>query len=166
LIGRAFGLTPADAEFEPLRQEFFNEYESALCRETVLFPQMEEALRALDSGGVRWGIVTNKIARFTDPLVRALQLEQRVACVVSGDTTPHTKPHPAPLLHAVAAAGIGAAETVYVGDDLRDIQAGKAAQMRTIAAAYGYLGNGIPVDQWGADHIIYRPDDIVGIVMS
>jgi phosphoglycolate phosphatase len=166
LIGRAFGVTPADAEFEPLRQEFFNEYESALCRETVLFPQMEEALRALDSGGVRWGIVTNKIARFTDPLVRALQLEQRVACVVSGDTTPHTKPHPAPLLHAVAAAGIGAAETVYVGDDLRDIQAGKAAQMRTIAAAYGYLGNGIPVDQWGADHIIYRPDDIVGIVMS
>jgi phosphoglycolate phosphatase len=166
LIGQAFGVTPADAGFESLRQEFFKEYESALCRETTLFPQMEEALRALDSGGVRWGIVTNKIARFTDPLVRALQLEQRVACVVSGDTTPHTKPHPAPLLHAVAAAGISAAETVYVGDDLRDIQAGKAAEMRTIAAAYGYLGDGIPVDQWGADHIIYRPDEIVGIVMS
>jgi 2-phosphoglycolate phosphatase len=165
LIGRAFGIRPDDTDYETLRQEFFSEYESALCRDTALFPQMEETLQTIESHGIRWGIVTNKIARFTDPLVRALNLSERTACVVSGDTTPHAKPHPAPLLHAAACAGVPVDESVYVGDDLRDIQAGRAAGVGTVAAAYGYLGDGAPVEAWGADHIIRHPEELLAIVV-
>lgn len=164
LIGRAFGLTPADAGYEDLRQEFFREYESALCRDTRLFPAMPQTLAALEQADIRWGIVTNKLARFTDPLVQALGLAGRAACIVSGDTTAHAKPHPAPLLHAAQAAGLDSAVSIYVGDDLRDVQAGRAAGMRTVAAAYGYLGDGTPVEQWGADHVIHRPDDLLPLV--
>jgi N-acetyl-D-muramate 6-phosphate phosphatase len=164
LIGRAFGLTPADAGYETLRQEFFSEYESALCDDSVLFPTMAETLAALEADDIRWGIVTNKIARFTDPLVRALGLAQRAACVVSGDTTAYTKPHPAPLLHALRQAGRNAPEALYVGDDLRDVQAGRAAGMRTIAAAYGYLGNETPIEHWGADDVIARPTELLALL--
>ncbi len=166
LIGRAFGLAPGDAGFEDLRQEFFREYESALCRESALFPLMPETLAGIEAAGLRWGIVTNKIARFTDPLVQALGLWQRAACVVSGDTTAHAKPHPAPLLHALAAAGVEAARAVYVGDDLRDVQAGRAAGLRTVAAAYGYLGDGMPIEDWGADRVISRPTDLLDFIRS
>jgi phosphoglycolate phosphatase len=164
LIGRAFGLTPADAGYEDMRQEFFREYESALCRDTRLFPAMPQTLAALEHADIRWGIVTNKMARFTDPLVQALGLAERAACIVSGDTTAHAKPHPAPLLHAAQVADIDIAVSIYVGDDLRDVQAGRAAGMRTVAAAYGYLGDGAPVEQWGADHVIHRPDDLLPLV--
>ena len=164
LIGRAFGRQPADPDYEPLRQEFFTQYESALAEQSALFPDMDETLQALERDGVQWGIVTNKIARFTDPLVRALGLHRRAACVVSGDTTPHPKPHPAPLEHALRLAGHGVAEAMYVGDDLRDVQAGRAAGMRTIAAAYGYLGEAVPVDQWGADHVIHRPSELLRLL--
>jgi phosphoglycolate phosphatase len=165
LIGRAFGVTPADDAFEALRQEFFREYEAALCADTTLFPAMASTLATLEARGVRWGIVTNKVARFTDPLVDALGLTARAACVVSGDTTPHAKPHPAPLLHALAEAGESAAHAVYVGDDLRDVQAGRAAQMRTVAAAYGYLGDGLALVDWGADHIIETPEALLPLVL-
>jgi phosphoglycolate phosphatase len=164
LIGRAFGLTPAEPDFEPLRQEFFREYESALCVESSLFPAMDDALQALEERGVRWGIVTNKIARFTDPLVRALGLWDRAAVVVSGDTAAKPKPDPAPLLHALAVTGALAPEALYVGDDLRDIQAGRAAGMRTVAVSYGYLGDGPHYEQWGADHIIHAPADLLPLL--
>jgi len=123
-----------------------------------------QTLAALEHADIRWGIVTNKIARFTDPLVQALGLAKRAACIVSGDTTAHAKPHPAPLLHAAQAAGLDIAVSIYVGDDLRDVQAGRAAGMRTVAAAYGYLGDGAPVEHWGADHVIHRPDDLLLLV--
>lgn len=164
LLGRAFGVTPAAAEFDELRQEFFQEYEGALCVESRLFPTMDEALAALESGGVRWGIVTNKIARFTEPLVRALGLERRAACVVSGDTTPRPKPDPAPLLHALAATGSSPDRAMYVGDDLRDIQSGRAAGMRTVAVSYGYLGDGPHYAAWGADHIIDSPGELLSLI--
>jgi phosphoglycolate phosphatase len=164
LIGRAFGLQPADPDYEPLRQEFFTQYESALAARSALFPDMDETLQALERDGVQWGIVTNKIARFTDPLVQALGLHRRAACVVSGDTTPHPKPHPAPIEHALQLAGRVVSEAIYVGDDLRDVQAGRAAGMRTIAAAYGYLGDAVPVDQWGADHVIHRPAELLRLL--
>jgi phosphoglycolate phosphatase len=166
LIGRAFGLNPGDVGFEDLRQEFYREYESALCSESVLFPAMEETLEAIERRGVRWGIVTNKIARFTDPLVQALGLAQRAACVVSGDTTAHAKPHPAPLWHAMRRVGTAIEESIYVGDDLRDVLAGRAAGVRTVAAAYGYLGDATPIEQWGADHIIYWPNELLPLVGS
>ena len=164
LIGRALGRGPGDAEFEALRQEFFRYYESALAVRSRLFDGMPAALAALEGDDIRWGIVTNKMARFTDPLVAALGLAQRAACVVSGDTTPHAKPHPAPLLHALAACGAEPHEAIYVGDDLRDIQAGRAAGMQTAAVRWGYLGDGVPIEQWGADHVIARPDELLGLV--
>jgi phosphoglycolate phosphatase len=164
LIGRAFGVTPAEPEYEPLRQEFFREYEGALCVDSRLFPAMDAALADMEAAGVRWGIVTNKIARFTEPLVRALGLSRRAACVVSGDTTARPKPDPAPLLHALAATATGAAAAMYVGDDLRDIQAGRAAGMRTVVASYGYLGDGPHYAAWGADHVIHSPAELFALV--
>jgi 2-phosphoglycolate phosphatase len=164
LLGRAFGVTPADPAFEALRQEFFRSYESALCVHSALFPHMDDALRQLEAAGVRWGIVTNKIARFTEPLVQALSLNRRAACVVSGDTTARAKPDPAPLLHALATTQTTAATALYVGDDLRDVQAGRAAGVRTVVASYGYLGDGPPIAEWGADHVIDSPAELMRLV--
>jgi len=166
MIRRAFGLTPEDAGYEALRQEFFTQYESALCVDTVLFPAMADTLAALEARSVRWGIVTNKSARFTTPLVRAMALDRRAACVVSGDTTPHTKPHPAPLLHALEATDTAAEAAIYVGDDRRDIEAGRAARMQTVAVTYGYLGDSGPIDQWGADHVIHGPAELLQLLRS
>jgi phosphoglycolate phosphatase len=164
LIGRALGVAPGAAQFEPLRQEFFALYEQALCVESRLFPGMDETLSALEARGVRWGIVTNKIARFTLPLVEQLGLTRRVACVVSGDTTAHAKPHPAPLLHALAACEVEPRGAAYVGDDRRDIESGRAAGVPTVVAAYGYLGDGGPIDDWGADHRIDSPADLLALI--
>lgn len=161
MIGRAFDKAPGDAGFEELRQEFFVEYESALCDGSALFPGMAEVLDTLDAAGVRWGVVTNKIARFTDPLVAALGLTPRAACIVSGDTTAYAKPHPAPLLHALHAGACDAARAIYVGDDLRDVQAARAADMRSVVAAYGYLGEGEPPHSWGADAVIDHPRELL-----
>jgi 2-phosphoglycolate phosphatase len=164
LLGRAFGASPGDATFTALREEFFVEYESALCVESALFPGIDIALTAFEEHGIKWGIVTNKIARFTDPLVRALGLEQRAACVVSGDTAARPKPDPAPLLHALAATATPVDSALYVGDDLRDVQAGQAAGMRTVAVSYGYLGEESSYTEWGADHIIDSPAQLVALV--
>lgn len=166
LLGRAFGVTPADPDFETLRQEFFREYEGALCVESTLFPTMDAALAELEAAGILWGIVTNKIARFTQPLVRSLGLDGRAACVVSGDTATRPKPDPAPLLYALAATRTGASAAVYVGDDLRDIQAGRAAGVRTVAASYGYLGDGPHYADWGADHVIHSPAELLSLVRA
>jgi N-acetyl-D-muramate 6-phosphate phosphatase len=164
LLGRAFQVRPGDPDFDTLREEFFREYESALCVDSSLFPAMDEALTELEALGVRWGIVTNKMARFTDPLVRSLGLDVRAACVVSGDTTARPKPDPAPLFHALQSTGTSPHAAIYVGDDLRDIQAGRAAGIRTVAVSYGYLGDGIPYEQWGADHIIHSPAELLRLV--
>ncbi|GIL07134.1 MAG: phosphoglycolate phosphatase, bacterial [Betaproteobacteria bacterium] len=163
LIGRAFGLAPGEPEYEPLRQEFFRYYEQALCVQSRLFPGMDETLDALEQQGRRWGIVTNKIARFTDPLVAALGLSERAACVVSGDTTAYTKPHPAPLLHALQVCGTAAARAVYVGDDLRDVQAGRAAGVITVVAGYGYMGDGSDGGGWGGDFVIAQPRELLDL---
>lgn len=157
MISKAFGITPADEGYEALRREFFDFYEQALCVHSRLFEGMDHTLEALELQGKRWGIVTNKIARFTDPLVHALGLTRRAACVVSGDTTAHAKPHPAPLLHALHTCRTEAARTIYVGDDVRDVQAGRAAGMRTVVAGYGYLGDGSDGSDWGGDYMIAHP---------
>jgi phosphoglycolate phosphatase len=164
LIGRAFGVAPTDADFEALREEFLRFYAEALCVHSRLFDGMDSTLGALDARGVRWGIVTNKVARFTDPLVEQLDLAKRVACVVSGDTTAHAKPHPAPLLHALERCNSPASAAIYVGDDLRDVQAGRAAGLGTVIAAYGYLGDSADIDSWGGDHVIHRPPDLLDLL--
>lgn len=127
---------------------------------TTLFPGIGALLDDLDARGVRWGIVTNKAMRFTAPLVEQLGLGARAACVVGGDTTPHAKPHPAPLLHAAEQLTLEPARIVYVGDDLRDIQAGSAAGMATVAAAYGYCGDGAAPMDWQAQHLVETTQEL------
>ena len=154
LIGGAFGIGPEHPDYPAMRDEFLANYEADLCIETTLFQGIDAVLDELDARGVRWGIVTNKVARLTEPLVALLGLDLRAGCVVSGDTTPHSKPHPAPLLHAARELDLAPERIVYVGDDLRDVQAGFAAGMVTVAAAYGYCGNDIPPTQWHAQHVV------------
>ncbi len=166
LVGRALGLAPGDDDYEAARQEFLDFYAQAICVHTRLFAGMAETLDRLEADGRRWGVVTNKATRFTDPLIEQLGLRRRAVCVVSGDTTPHTKPHPAPLLHALQVCDGVAARCVYVGDDLRDVQAGRAAQMRTVIAAYGYLGDEPQTDGWGADFSIDAPPALLAWLAS
>lgn len=164
MIGIALGVTPAEDDFLVLRDEFFARYEARMTQNTRPFEAVPALLEALDERGLRWGIVTNKAQRFTKPLVKALGLDTRAGAVVSGDTTPHAKPHPAPLLEAARQMGVAAQDCVYVGDDLRDVQAGHAAGMRTVAAAWGYLGVGEPVEAWGAMHVIRAPAELLNLL--
>jgi phosphoglycolate phosphatase len=152
LLRICLDLAPADADYEVARLEFLDHYEQALCVHSRVFAPLDAMLVDLDAAGIRWGIVTNKAARFTVPLVRALHLHERAACVVSGDTTPHAKPHPAPVLHALGATGIAPDLAVFIGDDRRDIAAGRAAGTQTAIAQYGYLDGETALASWGADH--------------
>lgn len=166
MLGIGFGIGPGHADYEPLRQEFFDEYESELMGESTLFDGVVTLLDTLEARGLAWGIVTNKIARFTRPLVGLLGLDARAGCVVCGDTTPHPKPHPAPLLEAARQLAAAPERCIYVGDDERDIQAARSAGMGAIAAGYGYLGSGAPPSAWGADHIIESPGALLALIAS
>jgi phosphoglycolate phosphatase len=162
MVGVAFGVKPGDSRFEELRDAFLARYESGLLEHTRPFEGVEALLAALEAAGLPWGIVTNKATRFTRPIVEGLGLAWRAAAVVCGDTTPHSKPHPAPLLHAAQAMGLPPQAVAYVGDDLRDAQAARAAGMRMVAAAWGYLGLGDPPAAWGADVVLEAPGDVLG----
>ncbi|WP_343640251.1 phosphoglycolate phosphatase [Roseateles sp.] len=157
MMGVAFGVSPAELAFAALRDEFFDRYEQRLLRETHPFEGVAAMLRALSDDGLSWGIVTNKSERFALPLAQGLGWTALAAAVVGGDTTAHSKPHPAPLLEAARRAGVSPSECVYVGDDARDILAGRAAGMPTVAVRWGYLGDGEPIDAWGADVVLDTP---------
>ena len=157
MVGTAFGVTPLDAEFEALKAEWFALYEPRLLRETRLFDEVTALLDALRARGLRLGIVTNKAERYARPVCHGLGLTGYVDVIVGGDTTPHRKPHPAPLLEAARRADVDPTACVYVGDDERDMQAGRAAGMRTVAAAWGYLGTATPISDWPADAVIDSP---------
>lgn len=163
LIGAAFGITPTDAAFEIMREEFLTNYEAAICKHSRLFDGIAELLHAIKTRQLPWGIVTNKVARFTEPLVPLLGLGQ-ADCVISGDTTPHSKPHPAPLLEAAKQLQIPPQECCYIGDDLRDIQAAHAADMFSIAAAWGYCGQTEP-KSWNADLLLDLPNDFLKFII-
>lgn len=152
-----FGLAPGDPGYAELQIRFLDFYADRLCADTRLFAGMADLLDRLEHLGIAWGIVTNKPQRFTLPLVAGLGLQDRAAAIVSGDSTPRPKPAPDSLLLACSLAGVTPAQTLYVGDDLRDIEAARAAGMRSVAAAYGYLGDGPAVADWGADRIIEEP---------
>ncbi|MFM1760010.1 MAG: hypothetical protein RLY75_1281 [Pseudomonadota bacterium] len=164
LISGAFGIDTDHPDFIPLRDEFFSNYEKALLVNSVIFDGVDHLLDQLDGAKLPWGIVTNKSERFTNPLTELMGLRQRAASTVSGDTTPHSKPHPEPILHAARLANIDPSKSVYVGDDIRDIVAGKAAGMKTIAAAYGYCGCEEPPEAWGADYLVYHPKELLQII--
>ncbi len=147
-------------EYEASRIQFLKDYEAAMNVDTKLFDGVPELLAQIKSAGMRWGIVTNKVTYLASPLVQALGLSEDCAALVCGDTTAHAKPHPLPLLHAAQIAGFGTDRCMYVGDDIRDIQAARAAGMPSIAAAYGYCGPDHPVETWQADHCAYSPQEM------
>jgi N-acetyl-D-muramate 6-phosphate phosphatase len=161
MVGVAFGAQPGDARFNDLREAFLARYEQRLLQETVVFASVLPVLDALDAATLRWGIVTNKVMRFTAPVVEGLGLHQRAAALIGGDSTAHAKPHPEPLLEAARRIGVNPQRCVYVGDDLRDVQAGRAAGMATVAAGWGYLGQGEAIERWGADAVIHQPEGLL-----
>ena len=162
LIGAAFDIAPGHALYDEMRTEFLANYAAAIADRTVLFDGINQLLEEITVRGLSWGIVTNKPALYTDALVPKIGL-QHAACVISGDTTAHAKPHPEPLFEAARQLQIAPQDCWYVGDDLRDIQAGKAAGMPTIAAAWGYCGHTEPTD-WLADIIATHPLDLVTLL--
>ncbi|HZM48583.1 MAG TPA: HAD-IA family hydrolase [Burkholderiales bacterium] len=160
LLGVGFGIAPEHADYRAMRAEFLEIYESNILRDTRLFPGTDELLEEIEARGIAWGIVTNKAERLARLLFDGLGLSERARCIVGGDTTGHLKPHPAPLYAACRATGFVPAGCIYVGDDKRDVDAGRAAGMRTAAAKWGYLNGGTP-EEWGADWLLEKPQDIL-----
>jgi phosphoglycolate phosphatase len=161
MLGEALGLSPQDAGYEDLRSTFYAHYETRLMEQTCIYAAVGPVLDALDRHGVPWGIVTNKASRFAEPSAQRLGLLPRTRALVCGDTTAHTKPHPEPLHEAARRLGLPSTACVYVGDDPRDIQAGRAAGMSTLAVAWGYLGPGAQPTDWGADAVLDHPDRLL-----
>ena len=157
MIGRAFGLRPGDAGYEGLRDEFHEIYAQRLMVLTAPFERVGVMLDALEARGLPWGVVTNKAMRMASPILEALGWAARARVLIGGDSTPYTKPHPAPLLEAADRLGAAPARCVYVGDDPRDMRAGRAAGMATLAAAWGYLGEDEPLQAWAHDHVLEEP---------
>jgi N-acetyl-D-muramate 6-phosphate phosphatase len=166
MLGVAFGANPQSPDYDALRDEFFDRYERRLNRQTVVFEGVPEVIRILNKKNILWGVVTNKAARFTNPLTSAMPLFATAKAIVSGDTTPHAKPHPAPLLEAARRLGVSPTQCVYIGDDERDVVAGNAAGMYTVAATYGYLGSKIDVSTWGAHDEINSPSELLQLLAS
>jgi N-acetyl-D-muramate 6-phosphate phosphatase len=164
LIGKGLGVSREDPGFEALRLDFLARYERAMVVETRLFDGMGDVLDRLEAAGIRWGVVSNKFERYVRPILQHLGLLQRAATAIGGDTTAFAKPHPEPLLHAARIAGVDPARSVYVGDDLRDIEAGRAAGMMTVAAAYGFCGDARPPHEWQADALIARPAELTALL--
>jgi N-acetyl-D-muramate 6-phosphate phosphatase len=160
LVHAAFGIKPDDAEYEALRETFLEYYAERVCEQTTLFPGIAELLAELQARAIAWGIVTNKATRFTERIVDALGLKPD--CVACGDTTPHLKPHPAPLLHAAHQIQVSPQNCFYLGDDLRDMKAAHAAGMRPIAVEWGYHHpeSGGP-GSWQAAAVIRHPMDLM-----
>lgn len=156
MLGVAFGITPEHPDFAAMREEFFRNYENCMTQRTYVFEGVAQLIQSLVDHELAWGVVTNKSMRFAAPLTRGMPLFKSARTVVGGDSTPHPKPHPAPLLEAARQVGVRPIECIYVGDDVRDVQAGRAAGMPTVAATYGYLGS-TDVSQWGADVQIGTP---------
>ncbi|XHS78065.1 phosphoglycolate phosphatase [Burkholderiaceae bacterium UC74_6] len=158
MLGAAFGIAPGHADFEPLKAEWFVEYEARLLRETFVFPAVAQLLEQFALREQCFGIVTNKAERYALPVCKGLGLAERAAVIIGGDSTPHRKPHPAPLLEAARRAGVVPEDCIYVGDDERDVIAGRAAGMLTVAVRWGYVDAGRPIEEWGADHLVETPE--------
>ena len=157
LIRFGFDMDPTETEFDGLRRSLLDVYQNNIARETRLFPGMLELIESLEQRDIPWGIVTNKPAWLTDPLMAELGFSERAHCIISGDTTAHAKPHPEPILHACRLLGIDPADCWYLGDAQRDIDAGLAAGTRTLVAGFGYLAEQDDPLSWGADGIIEHP---------
>jgi phosphoglycolate phosphatase len=166
MLGVALGITPDHPDFPALREEFFVNYETRMTQSTLVFEGVPELISQLQSLGLAWGVVTNKSMRFTGPLTKSMSLFATAGAVVGGDSTPHAKPHPAPLLEAARKLNLPPGRCIYVGDDERDVQAGRAAAMATVAATYGYLGSNADPLLWGADAHIHSPLELLPLLKS
>ena len=161
MLGAAFAIAPGEPGYEALREEFLGHYEGCMLQHTRPFDAVPSLLDALDARRLPWGIVTNKALRFAEPVAKALGLWPRATALVGGDSTPHTKPHPAPMLEAARRLDVRPQDCVYVGDDPRDMHAGRAAGMATLAAAWGYLGVASPLHAWDADRVLAHPGELL-----
>lgn len=164
LIGLGFGITPADASFLALRDEYLNIYDTVFTRSPVLLRGMAALLQVIESKQLKWGIVTNKPRRFTQPLIKSMGLDLRAACVVSGDDAPEPKPSPATLLMACEQINVKPENCIYIGDAERDIQAGNAAGMQTAVALFGYIDISDKPQDWGADVMLQKPEDLLDLI--
>ncbi len=162
LVGLGFGITPKDDNFIKMRDEYLSLYESVFTRSPVLLPGIAELLHAIEAKGLKWGVVTNKPRRFTMPLIESMgmNLSKRAACIVSGDDAPQPKPSPATLLMACEQVSVKPENCIYVGDAERDIQAGRAASMKTVVALFGYIDVTDKPHEWGADMMIEIPSQL------
>lgn len=166
MLAVALQAAPSDPGFASLREEFFARYQECLLHTTRLFDGVAELLAQLHAQGITWGIVTNKSSRFAQPIVESMPELASAGALICGDTTAHTKPHPEPVLEALRRTGSAADKTIYVGDDERDVRAGQAAGVRTVAACYGYLGAGAKPSDWQADALIDQPDALLNLLTT
>lgn len=164
MLAIAFDMTPEHPDFEAMKEEFLANYENCMTERTIIFDGVVDMIAQLQEKGLPWGVVTNKSNRFTDPLTRSMPLFSTAGAIVSGNTTPHAKPHPEPLLEAARRMSVAPARCVYVGDDERDIVAGLAAGMGTVAATYGYLGQQSDISRWNAHLHIDSPSDLLKFI--
>ena len=164
LIGLGFGITPEDREFLTLRDEYLSIYDTVFTRSPVLLDGVSGLLRVIENKKLKWGIVTNKPRRFTQPLLKSMGLHQRAACIVSGDDAPQPKPSPATLLMACKQMHVKPENCIYIGDAERDIQAGKAAGMQTAVALFGYIDVTDKPQDWGADVMLQKPEDLLDLI--
>jgi N-acetyl-D-muramate 6-phosphate phosphatase len=166
MLGIAFGMKPDHPDYDGLREEFFVNYERCMTERTYAFEGVPDLIAQLTKRGFVWGVVTNKAMRFAGPLTRTMPLFASAAAVVGGDSTAHAKPHPEPLFEAARRLELEPGQCIYVGDDERDIVAGRAAGMGTVAATYGYLGGNAAAAPWGADAHITSPLDLLALLQS
>jgi 2-phosphoglycolate phosphatase len=161
MVKLAFSIEEDDPEFDGLRIRFLDIYQQRLHQDTQVFPGIDAVLDYLEGKNMTWGVVTNKPEWLTNPVMDQLKLTQRAACIISGDTTEYSKPHPGSMLHACEVAQCDPETSLYVGDALRDIEAGRAAGMKTLTADYGYIANNENPDDWDADGKISKPEEII-----
>ena len=166
LVGLGFGITPKDDSFINMRDEYLAIYDTVFTRSPVLLPGIAELVQAIETKGLKWGIVTNKPRRFTMPLIEGMGLYKRAACVVSGDDAPQPKPSPATLLMACEQVGVLPENCIYIGDAERDIQAGRAAGMKTVVALFGYIDVTDKPQDWGADALIEVPSELLKVLKT
>ncbi len=164
LLQTGFGIGLDHPDFIPLRDIFLDFYANNICVQTQLFGDTAELITTLEQRGIKWGIVTNKPHRYTVPLMQALGYAERAACLISGDTCKHSKPHPEPMFKACEIIGVSPEECLYVGDDQRDIQAANASGMRGIIANYGYVGSDASIENWNAYGSINNPTELLGFI--
>ncbi|PKO25577.1 MAG: phosphoglycolate phosphatase [Betaproteobacteria bacterium HGW-Betaproteobacteria-8] len=164
LLFAGFNITPEDENFSRMREEYLNLYDEVFTRSPVLFEGVDAVLNEIENKDIPWGIVTNKPRRFSEPLINALQLQQRVSCLVCGDDAARAKPYPDTLLMACQMTGREAISCVYVGDAERDVQAGRAAGMKTVIALFGYIDVTDKPEEWGADAMISQPGELLALL--